>query len=152
MLADCEDVQQSLCRVLVRAVSSVDHASLEMLREQVRSSRTAMSHDNKVDAHCLNVPGRIDEGLAFRDAAARSREVNGISAQAFGCEAEARPRPCRWFEEEVRDDGARECFELGLTFGRESFELGSLIENLCDLGGGQFLKTEKMFAGPNGSR
>lgn len=152
MLANREDIQQSLCRVLVRAVSGVDHSSLEMFREQVRSSRTAMSHDNKVDSHRLNVPRGIDEGLTFGNAAARSGEVDGISAQAFGREAEARPRPCRWFEEEVRDDGARECFELGLTFGRESFELGCLIENLCDLGRGQFLKTEKMFAGPNGSR
>ena len=67
-----------------------------------------VAHHHHVDAHRLDVLGRVDERLALADAGAARREVDGVGAEALGGEAEAGPRARGRLEEEVDDDLALE--------------------------------------------
>ena len=71
--ADGEDVEQPLRRMFVGAVAGVDDAAVQVLGEQVRRARHGMAHHHHVDAHRLDVLGRVDERLALADAGAARR-------------------------------------------------------------------------------
>src|SRR5262249_44645668 len=111
-LADGEDVEQALGRVLVGAVAGVDDAGVEVLGQQVRRAGDRVPDDGGVDAHRLDVLGGVDERLALLHAGAAGGKVLGVGAEALGGQAEARPRPGRRLEEEVEDDLAAQVAAL----------------------------------------
>ena len=81
---------------------------LQMLRQQVRRPGHGVAHDHDVDAHRLDVLGRVDERLALADAGAAGGEIDGVGAEAPGGQAEAGARARGRLEEQVDDDLALE--------------------------------------------
>ena len=90
-LADGEDVEQALRRVLVGAVAGVDDANVrqQVLRQQVRRAGRRVPHDHHVDAHRLDVLGGVDERLALGGAGAAGGEVERVGAEPPRGQAEA---------------------------------------------------------------
>ena len=60
-----------------------------------------MSDYDHVDAHRLEVSGRIDERLTFRDARTRRRHVDRVRGQSLFRELKGDARPGRVLEEKV---------------------------------------------------
>jgi len=127
--ADGEDVEQCLRGMFVGAVARVEHADVQMFRQQMRCTGCAMSHDNLRDAHRLDVASRIDKRLAFHQAAAGRGEVDGVGTEPFGSQTETGAGSRGRLEEQVGDDRAGECGEFVFAFGCQTFELGRLVEN-----------------------
>ena len=108
MLADREDIQQRLRRMLVRAVARVKDWRIEMAGQQMRRTGCTVPDDNLIDAHRFDVAGRVNECFTLRQAAATGREVNSVGAQALGGQIEAGAGPRRRFKEQIGDDCALE--------------------------------------------
>ena len=66
VIAQREHVEQTLRRMLVRAVAGVDDVRLDALGEELRRARRAVANDDHVDAHRLEIARRVDERLALR--------------------------------------------------------------------------------------
>ena len=71
---------------------------LQILREQVGAARGLVPHDHHVDAHGLDVLGRVDKGLALGKTAAGGGEVERVGPQP----------PCRQGETGLRARGILE--------------------------------------------
>ncbi len=89
--------------VLVGAVTSVDDVRLNALGEKLSGPGCAMSHDDHVDAHRLEVTSRIDECLALRHRRSRRRDVDGVSREPLLRELEGDAGASRRLEEEIDD-------------------------------------------------
>src|SRR5262249_48476772 len=63
--ADGEDVEQALRRVFVGPVAGVDHVTVEALGQQVRRPGDGVADDHDIDAHRLDVLGRVNKRFAF---------------------------------------------------------------------------------------
>ena len=84
----------------------------------------------------------------FGQAAAGGGEIDGVGTQAFGGEAETRPRAGGRLEKQVPDDRAFQGFEFDFPFAGKPFELGRLIENQRDFLRRQIFQTQQMFSRP----
>ena len=149
-LTDREDVEQSLGRMLVRPITRIDHAHIEVLGQQVRGAGGAVSYDDGIDPHGLEVPSRIDERLPLRQAAGRCREVNHVGTQPAGSQREARPRAGGVLEEQVHDRRACEHRELSPTVVSGLLEEGRRVEQQPDFITGQPLEVEQVAVVPAG--
>jgi len=78
MIPQREEIEQSLCGVLVRAVAGVDHVRLDAIREKVGRTRRAVADHHHVDAHRLEIPRRVHQRLALRHARSRRRHVHVV--------------------------------------------------------------------------
>ena len=58
-----EDVEQSLCRVLVLPVAGVDDARADPLPQEFRRARRGVTDHHHVDVHRLEVARGVDEGF-----------------------------------------------------------------------------------------
>jgi hypothetical protein len=63
--ADGEHVEQGLGRVLVRPVAGIDHAAVDLLRQQLDGAGGVMAHHQDVGAHGVERHRRVDERLAL---------------------------------------------------------------------------------------
>ncbi len=103
-LTNGEDVEKSLGRVLVGAVSCVDDgAAFETFGEELRNAGADVSHDDGVDSHRLDVFSGVDDRFTLSDATRSGGKVDDFRAESTTCESEARARSRRVFEEEVDD-------------------------------------------------
>jgi hypothetical protein len=103
LLAQREQVEQALRRVLVRAVAGVDHVALDALGEEPRRAGRAVADDDHVDLHGLEVPRRVDQRLALRHARPRARDAHRVGAHALLGELERDARARARLEEQVDD-------------------------------------------------
>ena len=103
VVAQREQVEQPLRRMLVRAVAGVDHVRLDALGEELRRARRAVADDDHVDPHRLEIARRVDERLALRDARARRGDVHRVGRQPLLGELERDARARRRLEEQVDD-------------------------------------------------
>ena len=87
-LADGEDVEKALGRMLVRAVAGVDDAGVEPLGEELRGTRGAVSEDDDVGAEGLEIEGGVLERFAFLQAGGRGGDVHHIGAETHGGDLE----------------------------------------------------------------
>src|SRR6056297_1143778 len=101
MLQDRQDVQQSLSRMFVRAVASVEYRTSQFAGEQVRRARRVMTRDYPIDPHRLDRLGRVDERFAFGNAAACAAELDRIGSQTFRRQRKTIARPGAIFEEQI---------------------------------------------------
>ena len=143
-LADREDVEQPLRRMFVRAVAGIDDGGLEMPGQQMRRAGRAMAHDDDIDAHRLDVLGRVDERLALAQARSAGREVDGVGPEPPGREAETRSRARGRLEEEIGDDVAFQVIALGIAAFADADEFLGAIENSRDLIGCEIFEAEKI--------
>ena len=63
--ADGERVEQSLGRMLVRAIAGIDHRTVNLARQQFDCAGCVMAHDNNIGVHGVERDCRIDQRLAL---------------------------------------------------------------------------------------
>jgi len=83
IVAQRQEVEQPLRRMLVRAVSRVDHVRVDSLGEELRGARRAVADHDHVDAQASRFPRRVDERLPLRNARAGGRHVHGVRRETF---------------------------------------------------------------------
>ena len=111
-VADREEVEQRLSRVLVLAVPGVDHVSIcQPCHELGRSDRRVANHDHVRVVRAQRQRGVL-ERLTLVDGRARRAQGHGVGRQALRGEFEARQRPRRGLVEEVDDRAAAQCRQL----------------------------------------
>ena len=64
---DGERVEQRLGRMFVAAVAGIDHAAIELARQQLRCAGILMAHDKDVRPHGVQRRGGVDQRLALGD-------------------------------------------------------------------------------------
>ena len=62
-----EDIDKPLRRVLVLAVTGIQNIAVRVLGETMRRSRRAVSNNECVNSHRLNVAGRVAQRFSFGD-------------------------------------------------------------------------------------
>src|SRR5205085_10291913 len=118
--------------------------------QEVRGTRRGVPDHDGVDAHRLDVLGRVDERLALAQAGAAGREVEGVGPEPAGGEAEAGAGARGRLEEQVGDDPALEVGSLLLAAVADAGEGLGEVEDAGDLSGGQLFEAEQVPAGPGG--
>ena len=103
VVAQREQVEQSLRRMLVRPVARVDDVRLDALGEELRRARRAVADHDHVDPHRLEIARRVDERLALDDARARRGDVDRVGREPLLGELERDARARRRLEEQVDD-------------------------------------------------
>src|SRR5690606_28884483 len=103
MVADREDVEQSLRRMLVPAIARVDHVRRDAVGEELRGTGRGVTDHDHVDPHRLEIARRVDERLALLHAGSRGRDVHGICGQPLLGELERDACARRRLEEQVDD-------------------------------------------------
>src|SRR6266850_6055272 len=141
-----EDIEKPLGGVLVRPVARVDHAGLEMPGQVMRRTGRLVPDHHQVDAHRLDVPGRVAEGLALGDARSARLEGHRVGAQTLLRQLEREARARARLEEEV---GCGHPAERGHLRNRpvEHFpERAGGIENRDDFIRGQIFEAEQVLS------
>src|SRR5687767_3594034 len=145
MIAQRQQIEQALRRVLVHAVAGVDDVRLDPLSEKLRRAGRAVPDDHHVDPHRFEILRGIDQGLALGHAGAGGRDVHRIRGEPLLGELEGDPRAGGVFEEQVDDRGAaqrRDFLDRALA---DLLERLSGVENELDLLAGERLETEQIF-------
>src|SRR2546429_327557 len=88
LVADREQVEQRLGRVLVLAVARVHYVGADAVAEEFGGAGRGMADDHHVDPHRFQVASRIDQRLAFLDGAAARRHVDSVGGEPFFRELE----------------------------------------------------------------
>ena len=103
MAAHGERIQQRLCRMLVRPVAGVDHASLDPAGggQPVRSAGAAVPDHDAVGAHRLEGQRGVLETLALGHAGALRREVDDVGGEPLRCGLERDPSTGGVLEKQV---------------------------------------------------
>jgi hypothetical protein len=102
-IAERQNVEQSLCRMLVGAVPGVDDIGLDPLRQELGGARGGMTDDDHIDAHCFQIARGVDQRLSFRHARSGRGDVHRIGRQPLFRELEGDPRSGRVLEEQIDD-------------------------------------------------
>ena len=101
-----------------------------------------MAHDHDVDAHRLDVLGRVDERLALGGAGAAGGEVERVGPEPPGGEAEADAGAGGGLEEEIDDDLALEVVALGRVADPDAEEPLGGVEQSREFRGREPFETE----------
>src|SRR5438045_2912038 len=119
--------------MLVRAVSGVDDAALDGAGEHFGRAGRAVTDDDDVDSHRLDVAGGVDECFALADAAAFFGKVDDVRREARSGQRKTGAGAGGIFEESVDYHAAAEGGNLFDAAGRDLGEgLGS-VEDEADL-------------------
>ena len=109
----------------------------QIFGQQLRGAGRAVAHDDDVDAHGLDVLGRVDERFAFREAAAGGGEIDRVGAQPPHGQRKAGAGAGGGLEEQVGQVRPVQDRDLFLTAAGGFFELSGGVENEEDLFGGE---------------
>ena len=99
--ADRQRVEQSLGRMLVRAVAGIDDGALDFLRKQRHRACGMMADDENVRPHGVQRHRRVDQRLALLHGGGGDRHVHDVGAEPFAGQLEGGLRAGRGFEEEI---------------------------------------------------
>ena len=105
--ADGQRVQQRLGGMLMGAVAGIDHAAVQLARQQFGRARILMAHHQDVGPHGVQGGGGVDQGLALGDGRGLDAHVHHIGAQPLAGQLEAGLGAGRGFEEQVDQGAAR---------------------------------------------
>jgi hypothetical protein len=111
-------------------------------------SPALMTDDNDVRVKGFEVAGGVLEGFAFLEGGGFGREINDVGGEALGGEFEADAGAGGGFDEEVDDSLAAEGGDFFDGAFADGFEGAGGVEDGVDLGGGEGLDVEEMFALP----
>jgi len=144
-LPDGEGIEQSLSRMLMRAIASVENMGPAEGADKMGSAGRSMPDDDRIWIHRLEVQHRILQALSFNDRAGKPNKIDDVGAQSFGRHFKRAPRPGARLEEKVDD-----CFasEYGNLF---DFPSGNFVHRIgCVQDGeniriGEILNSEEMF-------
>ena len=103
MLQDGEGVEQGLRRMLVHSVTGIDDGNIEVLRHQVRRSRTRMPKDDRVRAHRAQSVAGVEQRFALLDARSRGLHQRGDGSKRLGGDLERRARASGRFVKQQHD-------------------------------------------------
>src|SRR5207245_10120759 len=77
-LADRQEVEQRLGRMLMGAVTSVNHRAFDEAGQQMRRAGRGMADDDSGRPHGNEVTGGIEQGFTLSYTAGRSGDVDGV--------------------------------------------------------------------------
>src|SRR4051812_42899160 len=100
MIAQCEQIEQCLGRMLVCPIARVDHIRLDAIGEKLRGTGRAMADHDHVDAHGLEIPRGINECFALLYARSCRGDVHCIGGETLFSELEGDTRTSGRLEEE----------------------------------------------------
>jgi hypothetical protein len=143
-LANRQQVEERLRRVLVAAVAGVDDRTRRVPREQLWRARHRMAEHDRVGPHRLEVPGGVDERLALARARAAARDVDRIGREPLGRDLERRPRARAALVEQVDDGLAPQRRHLLDVALRDLLERRRRIEQRHDALGGHSFESEQV--------
>ena len=106
------EVEQGLCRVLVRAVPGVQHVTPDPLRQLERRAGRGVADHDRVRPHRLQRERRVLQGLALRHAGPARGEVDHVRRQSLRRELEGDPRPGGVLVEQVHDGASAQRRDL----------------------------------------
>ena len=101
--ADGQRVEQRLRRMLMRAVTRVDHGAVDLLGQQRDRAGRMMTHHQDVGVHRVQGHRGVDQGLALLHRRVADRHVHHVGAEPLAGELERGLRAGRGFEEQVDD-------------------------------------------------
>jgi len=110
----------------------------------MRSPGRGVTDDNQIDAHGLDIFGRVDERLAFAEARAGRSKIENISAQSSRGQAEAGASSRGRLEKQIDNNFACQVAAF-FPLAKINFDEGlGDIENGHDFPRRQILKAEQM--------
>ena len=145
VLADGQQVEQSLAGMLVGAVAGIDNRAVEALGQIMRGARGGMPHDDDIGMHRLDVPGGIFQGFPFDHRRGRGGDIDGVGGEPFAGDFKGGPGAGAGLEEEVDDRLApqrRDFFDLPVVDFLEAF---GGIEDQVDVFCGKLLGPKNVF-------
>src|SRR5262245_18920418 len=148
MIANREQVEQSLRRVFVTAIAGVDHIGRNSFGQKTRSTRRSVAHHHHIDAHGFQVARGIDECFTFLHRRSARRDVHRVCRQTLLRELERNSRSRRWLKEQIDDGFAaedRDFLDRALADFLE--RLGS-VEDHLDAAGLERLEANQVLAEP----
>lgn len=148
LLANGENVEQSLCGMFMSPVAGIQYAGSEISRQQMRSSGSAMAADHHVHTHRFNREGRVDKRFAFRQTAGTGRKIHRVSSQSPGGEAETGSSSRGILKKQIGDHlSLKDIQALRSALSKSAIMLGQ-IKNGRQLFGGQSLEAKQMLLAP----
>ena len=133
--------------MLVTPVARIDDRAGYGVGNKCRTARDGSPYDNGVDAHGLDVAGRVDEGLTLRCTRAAGSEVDHGCAQPLRRNLEAHAGSSGILEEDVGNDPpAQPLLRHGLPDGCRKQALG-VIDQRAEFGDGKALDGEEVARG-----
>ena len=142
--ADCQRIKQRLCRVLMRAVTGVDHGARDFLRQQRRRACRTMPDDQDVRMHGVQRHCRVDQRFALLDRRIAHRHVHHIGAQALAGEFERRLRARGGFEKQIDLGAAAQGWLFFIRLPRDSHSRIGAIQQKFNIEPRQPLDAEQM--------
>ena len=147
-LANGINVEKALCRVLAKSVAGVDHTCLDVPAQKSRRPAGLMTHDDDVNPHGLQIPDRIQQGLALTDRAGFLREFNDVRAQPARREGKAVSRSRAVFKEQVHHDLAAQGRRFLYRPGADLLESLGGIKNVGNFFSVKLPKAKQVLALP----
>src|SRR2546427_1660184 len=146
LVADREQVEEGLGGVLVLAVPGVHDVGADAVAQELRRARGGVADHHHVDAHRLEVLGRIDERLPLLHRASRGGHVHGVRGEALFGEFEGDAGAGGGFEEEIDDRLAAQRGDLLDGALRHFLERLRGVEDEADLVGREALEADQILA------
>ena len=138
VVADREQIQESLRRVRVTSIAGVDDVDVralprrQMLRDEMRRAALAVADDEHVGVHRDQVVDGIEQGLALTRRRDADVDIDDIGRQALGGDFKRRTRPRAVLEKEIEDRlAAQQRHFLDVALGNRDERDGG-IENAFD--------------------
>ena len=101
---DGEQIQEGLCRMFMRAVTTVNNDRRYAFAGKKGRAFLLMAHNDGIDAHGRNGKERIAEAFSLLNRTAARRKVNDVGTQVFSCHFKGAARTRTWFPKHV-DNG-----------------------------------------------
>ena len=93
-------------------IASVDHGTIDFLRQEFDSARRVMAHHEQIGAHGVERDRGVDQGLALLDGRGRDRHVHNVGAEALSRQLKRALRAGRGFKEKVYERAAAQIATL----------------------------------------
>jgi len=115
----------------------------------MRGAALAVTDDEDVHAHRLDVADRVQRGLAFGNARATTGEQQRVGAQAAGSKLKAHPCAGGVFEKQQRHHFAPQRGQLLDGTRGDFLEALCRVQDVHDLLRGQFIQAQQILACPD---
>ena len=130
---DRQRIEQRLGRVLVTAVTRVEHRAIHLVRDQPDRPRAAVADHDRIGAHRVERHRGVDQRFALLHARLRGVHVDDIGAEPLARDLERQQRARRVFEEGVDDGEARQQIRAFLRLPVELDPVLGLVEEIKNL-------------------
>ncbi len=139
---DREQVQQSLRRMGMCAITCVDDDRAHHMGRILGCSLCLMAHDDGIHAHGRYRVERIAQALTLDDAARARSDVHDIGAEVFARELERGPRPRARLIEQRHDGFTPQCGQFLDVAMDDVLHLFGRIQDQIDFLRGEILQGE----------